>query len=200
MAKTPGAANIARYSGVAMTLHWLVAFLILANLVMIWFVDRYPDAWVRPVIDTHKSIGIVVLGLVLLRLLWRAGHRPPALPAAYPRAERLAAHSAHILLYALALLLPLTGWIHDSAWKDAPTHPLRLFWLIPWPRISAVMNEPAAAKEAMHSLFFAFHKYLAYIFYGLFVLHVGAVLKHQILDKEPELERMIPAPGGAPKS
>jgi len=197
MAENPGAATISRYSGVAMTLHWLVALLILANLVMIWFVDHYPDAWVRPVIDTHKSIGITVLGLVLLRLLWRAGHRPPALPAAYPRRERLAAHAAHILLYAVALLLPLTGWIHDSAWKDAPTHPMRLFWLVPWPRIAVIMHQPPAAKEALHSLFFAFHKSLAYVFYVLFVLHVGAVLKHQLLDKEPELQRMLPAAKGS---
>jgi cytochrome b561 len=197
MAKTPGATTVSRYSGVAIVLHWLVALLILANLMMIWFVDRYPDAWVRPVIDTHKSIGIVVLGLVLLRLLWRAGHRPPALPAAYPRSERLAAHAAHALLYAVILLLPLTGWIHDSAWKDAPTHPMRLFGLIPWPRISAIMHQPAATKESIHSVFFAFHQALAYVLYALFVLHVGAALKHQLLDKEPELQRMIPAPRGA---
>ncbi len=192
--------GVSRYSGVAISLHWLVAFLMLANLVMIWFVDHYPDAWVRPVIDTHKSIGITVLGLVLLRLLWRAGHRPPALPATYPRWERLAAHGAHVLLYAVILLLPLTGWIHDSAWKDAPTHPMRLFWTIPWPRIAVIMHQPAAVKESLHSLFFAFHKALAYLFYGLFALHVGAALKHQFLDKEPELQRMGLGPkGSAPR-
>jgi cytochrome b561 len=204
MTETAGALrepeNVSRYSGVAITLHWLVALLILFNLVMIWFVDRYPDAWVRPVIDLHKSIGITVLGLVLLRILWRVGHRPPALPSAYPRVEKLAAHAAHALLYAVILLLPLTGWIHDSAWKAAPTHPMSLFGLVPWPRIAFIMHQPAAAKEALHSLFFAFHKYLAYLLYALFVLHVGAALKHQFLDKEPELERMLPPIPGAPKS
>jgi cytochrome b561 len=199
MTETAGAPRISRYSGVAMALHWLVALLIIVNLVMIWFVDRYPDAWVRPVIDTHKSIGITVLGLVLLRLLWRAGHRPPALPKTYPRWERLAAHAAHALLYAIILLLPLSGWIHDSAWKGAPTHPMRLFGLVPWPRIAAIMHQPAAVKETIHSIFFAIHKSLAYILYVIFVLHVGAALKHQFLDKEPELERMIPGPRGAAK-
>jgi cytochrome b561 len=194
MAEIPRDADVARYSGVALTLHWVVAALVLTNFVMIWFVDHYPDAWVRPVIDMHKSIGITVLGLVLMRLLWRAAHRPPALPKAYSRPERLAAHGAHALLYALILLLPLSGWIHDSAWKDAPTHPMRLFWLVPWPRISAIMNQPAAVKENLHSFFFAVHKSLAYVFYVIFVLHVGATLKHQFLDKEPELQRMLPAP------
>ena len=200
MAETADAGTVSRYSGVAMVLHWLVAGLILTSLVMIWFVDHYPEAWVRPVIDTHKSIGIVVLGLVLMRLLWRAGHRPPALPRTYGRGERLAAHAAHALLYAVILLLPVTGWMHDSAWKDAPTHPMSLFWTIPWPRISAIMNQPAAVKESLHSLFFAFHKSLAYVLYALFVLHVGAALKHQFLDKERELERMLPAPRGASRT
>jgi cytochrome b561 len=200
MTETAGAPSISRYSGVAMALHWLVALLIIVNLVMIWFVDRYPDAWVRPVIDTHKSIGIVVLGLVLLRLLWRAGHRPPALPQTYPRWEKLAAHAAHALLYAIILLLPLSGWIHDSAWKGAPTHPMSLFGLVPWPRIAAIMHQPAPVKETIHSIFFAIHKSLAYVLYVIFVLHVGAALKHQFLDKEPELERMIPGPRGAAKT
>jgi cytochrome b561 len=194
MAETTGATTLSRYNGVAMALHWLVALLILANLAMIWFIDRYPDAWVRPVIDLHKSIGLTVLGLVLLRILWRAGHRPPALPAAYPRAERLAAHAAHALLYAVILLLPLTGYIHDSAWKDAATHPLKLYGLVTWPRIAVIMHQSVSEKETIHSVFFAFHKNLAYVLYGLFVLHVGAALKHQFLDKEPELQRMIPAP------
>lgn len=194
MAETPRHADVARYSGVALTLHWLVAALVLTNFVMIWFVDRYPDAWVRPVIDMHKSLGITVLGLVLMRLLWRASHRPPALPKAYSRTERLAAHGAHALLYALILLLPLSGWIHNSAWKGAATHPMRLFWLVPWPRISAIVNQPAAVKENLHSFFFAVHKSAAYVFYVIFVLHVGATLKHQFFDKEPELQRMLPAP------
>jgi cytochrome b561 len=199
MAETQAAPTVSRYTGVAIVLHWLVALLIVGNLVMIWFVDRYPDAWVRPVIDLHKSIGLTVLGLVLLRILWRVGHRPPPMPADYPRAERLAAHAAHALLYAVILLLPLTGYIHDSAWKDAATHPLKLYGLVDWPRIAVIMHQPASVKESIHSIFFACHKYLAYVLYVLFVLHVGGALKHQIFDREAELQRMIPAPRGAAK-
>ena len=111
-----------RYSRTAMILHWLIAAGILCNVALGLSVDFLPDDWIRPVIDTHKSIGITVLGLVLLRILWRVAHRPPPLPKAFPAWERASAHAAHLLLYVLMIGLPLSGWLHDSAWKDAATH------------------------------------------------------------------------------
>ncbi|MFM9458759.1 cytochrome b, partial [Streptomyces europaeiscabiei] len=81
-----------RYTGFAITLHWLVAVLIGANLVLIWSVNAVPDAYVRPLINTHKSIGITVLGLAILRLLWRVTHAPPSLPTQYQRWERRLSH------------------------------------------------------------------------------------------------------------
>lgn len=181
-----------RYTKTAIVLHWLVALLMIANVVLTWIVDDLPDAATRPVIDTHKSIGITVLGLALLRLLWRAGHRPPALPASYPGWERIAAHLAHAGLYLAIIALPISGWLHDSAWKDAPTHPMFLFWLIPWPRIAWIADLDPVTKEHFHDLFFTIHSAFGYFLYALFVLHVAGALKHQFLDKEPELQRMLP--------
>ena len=175
-----------------MLLHWLVALLIAANLALVWTVDRFPDAMVRPVIDTHKSIGITVLGLVLLRVLWRLTHRPPPLPRSYPRLERIGAHTAHLLLYGLILGMPISGWIHDSAFKDAAAHPLRLFGLVPWPRIAPIMALDPATKEQVHAFWFQVHATLAYALYALVALHVLGALKHQFIDKEPELDRMLP--------
>src|SRR5580693_136195 len=116
-----------RYTGTAITLHWLIALLMIGNVVLGLTAESWPDDWVRPVVDTHKSIGITVLGLALMRILWRAAHAPPPLPGTYARWERLSAKAAHIVLYGLIFCLPLSGWIHDSAWKDAATHPMRLF-------------------------------------------------------------------------
>ena len=181
-----------RYTRVAILLHWLVAALIIGNVVLIWFVDRFPDEVVRPVIDTHKSIGITVLGLGLLRVLWRLTHRPPALPRSYPALERVGAHTAHLLLYGLILGLPLSGWIHDSALKDAAAHPLLLFGLVPWPRIAPIMALDPDVKERVHTIWFQIHASLAYALYGLLALHVLGALKHQFIDKEPELGRMLP--------
>jgi cytochrome b561 len=179
-----------RYTRIAIVLHWLIAVLIVCNIALALSADSLPDSWVRPVIDTHKSIGITVLGLVLLRLLWRAGHPAPPLPADYPRWQRTAAHAVHIVLYALMLALPLSGWMHDSAWKDAAGHPMRLFSLVPWPRIGWIENVEPAAKEQLHTIFGEVHTWLGYALYAMVALHVAAALKHQFIDKHRELQRM----------
>jgi cytochrome b561 len=182
----------ARYSRVAILLHWAIAAGILCNVALALAVDALPDAWVRPVIDTHKSIGITVLGLVLMRILWRASHRPPPLPLAFPRAERVAAHVAHGLLYAIMLGLPLSGWFHDSAWKDAGTHPMTLFHLVPWPRVGFIMHLEPQFKEHMHDVLGAVHTWFGYALYLVLALHVGGALKHELIDRHSVLRRMWP--------
>lgn len=170
--------NVDRYTRTAVVLHWLIAALIVVNVSLIHSVEFLPEEWVRPFIDTHKSTGITVLGLVLLRILWRAAHRPPPLPMHYARWERLGAHAAHGVLYALILLLPLSGWLHDSAWKDAGVHPMRLFALVPWPRIGFIESLEPVRKESLHSLFGWLHTAFGYLLYGLLALHIGGALKH----------------------
>jgi cytochrome b561 len=180
----------ARYTRTAIVLHWSIAALMIVNVALVLTVDFFPEAWERPFIDTHKSIGLTVLGLVLLRLLWRFGHRPPALPSSFSHWERLGAHAGHIALYIVMLCLPLSGWLHDSAWKDAASHPLQLFYLIPWPRIGWIADLEPAFKENLHTLFGLIHTWFGYGLYALFALHLAAALKHQFFDKEAELQRM----------
>ena len=182
--------KIQRYTRTAVLLHWVIAVLIIANVAITWVVDSLPDNWVRPAIDTHKSIGITVLGLALLRLLWRYAHPPPPLPASYPKWMQRSAHAAHGALYVLMIALPLSGWMHDSAWKDAATHPMRWFNLFTWPRIGWIMQVDPVRKESLHDLFGLAHTWLGYALYGLLVLHVAAALKHQFIDREPQLQRM----------
>ncbi len=181
---------IARYTRVAAVLHWLVAALIVVNVTLALTADSFPESWGRPVVDLHKSIGLTVLGLVLLRLLWRLSHPPPRLPASHGRLERTGAHAAHIVLYGLMFLLPISGWLHDSAFKDAAAHPLRLFWIVPWFRIGAIERLDPATKERLHTQFFALHAWSAYALYGLVALHILGALKHQFIDREPEIQRM----------
>ena len=182
--------SVARYTRIAIILHWVVAVLIVCNVALALSADSLPDRWVRTVIDTHKSIGITVLGLGLLRLLWRAGHPAPPLPADYPRWQRIAAHAVHAVLYVLILGLPLSGWMHDSAWKDAATHPMQLFGIVPWPRIAWIEHVAPAARENLHTLFGSVHTWLGYALYAMVALHVGAALKHQFVDKHRELQRI----------
>ena len=179
-----------RYSRVAVVLHWLIAVLIIVNVAMALSFDALPDEWVRPFVDAHKSTGITVLGLVLLRILWRIAHPPPMFPEGYKRWERIAAYAAHGLLYALMLLLPLSGWMHDSAWKDAAAHPMTLYGLVPWPRIGAIVSADPVTKETLHTVFGEVHVAFGYILYALLALHIGGAVKHQWFDREPELQRM----------
>lgn len=179
-----------RYTKIAAVLHWLVAILILTNVILALVADALPDAAVRPAIDLHKSIGLTVLGLVLLRILWRLAHPAPPLPASHPRLERVGAHAAHMVFYVLMLALPISGWLHDSAFKDAAAHPLRIFWIVPWFRIGAVEHLDPAVKETVHTAFYALHTWSAYVLYGLLALHVLGALKHQFIDHEAELQRM----------
>jgi cytochrome b561 len=181
-----------RYTRIAMALHWLIAGLMIVNVVLAWTDQMWPEDWQRNVIDLHKSIGITVLGLAIVRLLWRLTHRPPALPAHFPKLERGAAHAAHGALYLLIFAIPLSGWLHDSAWSAALSHPMKLYFLVPWPRIGFVMQLDAQTKETMHTLFGEIHTWLGYALYLVLLLHVAGALKHEFIDRESVLRRMLP--------
>ncbi len=183
------AATEPRYTRVAAVLHWAMSVLIVGNVGLALVAESLPDEWIRPGIDLHKSIGLTVLGLVALRILWRIAHPPPALPRAYPVWQRRASHAAHMVLYGLMLALPVSGWLHDSAFKDAAKHPLMLFWVIPWFRIGPVEHMEPAAKEAFHSALYTVHALSAYALYALLALHILGALKHQ-WDGARELQRM----------
>jgi len=182
----------ARYTRLAMLFHWLVAVLIAINVALVLTVDYLPKDFECPVINTHKSIGLTVLGLAILRVLWRFANPPPAYPPSYAPWERKLAHWAHIALYGLIFLMPLTGWTHDSAWKGGPSHPFNLFGIIPFFRIPFIANLDPATKEQVHSIFGQIHGSLAYVLYAIVALHIAGALKHQFVDKEPELQRMLP--------
>lgn len=181
-----------RYTTPAIAAHWLVALLMIANLILGLVADELPEADIRFAIDTHKSIGISVLGLILLRILWRIGHRPPPFSTGMAIWERGLAHAVHYALYLLMLWMPLTGWAHDSAWKAAPEIPMTLFGLFEWPRIGFIMTMPADRKEWLHGLFGEMHEIGGYVLIALILLHIAGALKHQFIDHEPEFRRMWP--------
>jgi cytochrome b561 len=181
---------VSRYSKPAVWLHWIVAAAMLVNVALGLYADAAPEDWVRPIIDTHKSIGITVLGLAVLRLSWRLSHPPPPLPKSFRPWERSAAHAAHGLLYVLVFALPLTGWAHDSAWDGYEAHPHLWFGLFPVPRIGLLATLDPDDKKAWHDWLGDVHVYAGYALYALLALHILGALKHQFFDREPELQRM----------
>jgi cytochrome b561 len=186
-----------KYTRVAMLLHWAIALFILANIALGLSAALLPtsilsDVNARVVIDLHKSIGITVLGLAILRVLWRLTHRPPPLPDVFLSWEKTTAHLAHVALYVLIFALPLSGWAHDSAWSAAASHPMHLFGLVPWPRMGFLMHLDPALKDRMHTQLGTLHTWCGYALYVVLTLHIVGALKHQWIDRHPVLGRMLP--------
>ncbi|HVV33060.1 MAG TPA: cytochrome b [Vitreimonas sp.] len=184
--------QVARYTNTAIILHWVIALGVVTNVTLAWlWPHMLPDDVVRPTIDVHKSIGITILGLALMRLLWRASHAPPPIPTTYQKWEISLAHITHVLLYVILFAMPLTGWIMDSAFKDAAKFPMHYFGTFVFPRIPWIMQLDQPLKENIHTWFGEAHEWLSYVLYVLFVLHVAGALKHQLAG-DKELQRMLP--------
>ena len=180
---TSSADGPSRYSRVAIALHWTIALLIIANLA----IGLFHESVFKGFIPLHKSIGMLVLLLSAIRLLWRFTHRPPPLPATVKRWERGVAHAVHWSFYALMVLIPLSGWVFTSA--SPKRHPLSFFGLFPLPPL------PMAPNEAVSDMVAERHEQLAWIMITLLALHIGAALKHRLLDRDRTLDRMMPGAG-----
>jgi cytochrome b561 len=179
----------ARYTGVAIALHWLMALGVLALVVIGLTMTHGGLASMEKfkLYQLHKSIGVTVLLLLALRLAWRLTHRPPPLPA-MPPLERFAAEGAHLALYLLLLALPLTGWALVSA---SPFNlPTVLYGTIPWPHIPwfAELADKASAEKSLKFV----HSRLAWAMIGLVALHAAAALRHHFVLRDKVLTRMLP--------
>jgi polyisoprenoid-binding protein YceI/cytochrome b561 len=179
-----------RYSTVAIALHWTIAAAILFQILIAWrFVDQHtPLAFALT--QLHKSIGITVLLLSLLRLGWRIAHNPPEV-AGLATWERLLSRAVHLGFYVIMIGMPLTGWIMVSTSRTAI--PTLLYGVMPWPHLPVLATAPDAAKHAWHTFGVTGHEVLAWGAYGLILLHVAGALKHQLFDaRTPVLARMAP--------
>jgi cytochrome b561 len=132
----------------------------------------------------HKSFGITILGLAVIRLAWRWFDRPPPTPP-MPRWQEVAARLNHWALYALLFALPVTGWLMSSA----ANRPASWFGLLQLPDF-------VAPNEGLKETFEAAHEFLVNVLFALAGLHIAAALKHQFLDRDGLLLRMLP--GRAP--
>lgn len=163
-------------------LHWLIAALIL---VMAWLgltmgeMPNGPDKIATYAL--HKSIGLSILALVALRLLWRLYAGAPAPVAGTPRWQERIAGVTHVALYALLLVLPLSGWLLNSA----AGFPLQWFGLFNLPAL-------AGRDEALHALAEQAHELLFWVLAGLVVLHAAAALHHHLFLGDATLARMLP--------
>ncbi|MBX2885761.1 MAG: cytochrome b/b6 domain-containing protein [Granulosicoccus sp.] len=179
-----------RYGDIAVLLHWLIALLIIGLLAIgKYMVSLEESDPVRfALTQWHKSFGFSVLALSVVRLIWRMMHSPPRDPDTLPKWQKTVAHAVHHLLYALMFILPLSGWILVSA------SPLNIdtiwFDVIPIPHLPPF--EQSVNKEQVAGLFAQIHELAGNLLILLLLAHIGAALKHHLIDKDEVLLRMTP--------
>ena len=172
----------ARYTAVAQLLHWVVAALIVTQFTLAWMAEDLPLGLHKLVLlARHKSFGMTVLMLAIVRLLWRFWHAPPALPAGTTPVERLLAKGTHVAFYFLIFAMPLTGWLMSSA----KNYSVSWFGLFTWPNL-------IAQNDSAFALLKTTHFYLSDALFGIASLHILAALKHQFWNKDDVLRRMLP--------
>ena len=179
-----------RYSSTAQALHWIIAVLILLNLLMGWRMSLMHGLPQFRVFQLHKSFGITVLLLSLARLAWRLAHRPPAAPPGINRIERVAAALAHWTFYGLMIGLPLSGWALVSV--SETNLPTLLYGVLPWPFLPVLHTLGTAERHQIDLGAGWVHYWLGWSAFALIVLHVAGALKHQRHPEERVLPRMVP--------
>ena len=178
------ASTVRRYNGLSIALHWILAIALVGMFGMGLYMADLPFSPQRlKLYNWHKWAGITVLLLSAIRLLWRLTHRPPALPQAVslgmPGWQMQAYHATHGLMYALFFIVPLVGWAYSSA----AGFPIVWFGVVALPDF-------VSADKALAELIKPWHEISAFALAALVLLHVGAALKHQWIDKKDIMKRM----------
>lgn len=171
-----------RYTIVAITLHWVMAALLLFMIWLGWNMDDHEARF-----QLHKSIGILILFLTMVRVIWRAMNPPPPLPEDMPAYEKLASHLVHMAFYGLMVILPLAGWLLVSTSKFKV--PTVLFGAVSWPHLPA----PGFLRSDIgHVILENIHSKGAWVLIILLGLHVAGAVKHEFAAEDGVLKRMLP--------
>jgi cytochrome b561 len=176
------------YTSTAKILHWAIAGAIVLQFVLANLADSASDADLAvrelALLANHKSVGITILALALLRLGWRARNSPPALPVSMPAWQARASHFNHWALYGLIIAMPITGWLMSSA----SAYSVSWFSLFQLPDFVAPNPD---LKETFEEI----HESLAKVLFLVALLHILAALKHALVDKDGVLQRMLSVAG-----
>lgn len=168
-----------KYGFVAIFLHWIIALLMIGLIIVGLYMVRLPISLEKlKLYGWHKEYGFIVLGLAVIRLLWRLGNTTPSL--AIPLWEEVTARGVHWLFYAFMFALPISGWLITSA----AGLPVSFFNLITIPNL-------IAPNETLRLLFQEIHEWLGYALLAVIFLHTAAALKHHFINKDDILRRML---------
>ena len=176
----------ASYSSGQKWLHWTMAAIILLIMIPAGLtMTRLGEGeTTNRLYELHKSFGLIIFGLAVMRAIVRLTRGAPPLEPNLPAWQRFAAHVSHSALYMLIFLVPLTGWAATSACCK----PVNLFWTIP-------LSLPVPDGEELAKAIFRFHYGLVYTLAAIVAVHVGAALQHHFLQRDRTLLRMLPGTG-----
>ncbi|MCG8492775.1 MAG: cytochrome b [Sneathiellales bacterium] len=171
-----------RYGLVSKSLHWLIALSIISLIVLGWWMVglSYYDQWYHQSLEIHRALGMLVLLLASLFLIWKIFAKSPPLQSELTALEKLGAKTAHILLLVSMFTIPVTGYVISTSAGAAFT----FFGLFDIPAVTQI-------SEASRELAITIHYYAAYCVGILALVHAGAALKHQFIDKHGTLRRML---------
>jgi cytochrome b561 len=171
-----------RYGAVAQAFHWIIAALVVTQFTLGWMAEDLPLGMHKlALLARHKSFGMTVLMLAVLRLLWRLFNRPPPLPLGMSKTQRFLARATHVAFYFLLFAMPLTGWTMSSA----KNYSVSWFHLFTWPNL-------IGPNEHAFDLLRSTHVILSDLLFAIAILHILAALKHHFWDKDDVLVRMVP--------
>ncbi|GAA0536900.1 cytochrome b561 [Rhizomicrobium palustre] len=177
-----------RYGTVAMSLHWLIALAIIANLAIVFLIEDMPRPDRMFWMGWHKSIGLTVLILSLARVAWRLTHPAPAHPVGISPAQRIAGAALHHLFYLMIIVVPLAGWLMVST----NPRPIPFFGLFDFPAFPGLSGMTREEAHPYHELFENIHVLVGWAFVFLVPVHIAAALYHHHFLKNNVLLRMIP--------
>lgn len=171
-----------RYTTTAITLHWLVALMIVGAFSMgLIMTEMSLSPTKLKYYSWHKWAGVTILALATLRLLWRLTHPAPAYPGGMPAWQKSSANALHGLLYVLMFAVPLSGYFYTLA----AGYPVLYFGLFELP---VLIEKNDALKPLLKTVHFWLNMTLA----GAVGVHIAAALKHQFIDRDGVLKRMLP--------
>jgi len=170
------------YGALAKFLHWTIVILIIAQYVIIESAEELPDGLEKlAMVTRHKSLGMLVLGLALVRIAWKLVNKGQPAPVPMPRPQRIAAAAGHGLLYVLILAQPISGWMMSSA----ANYPVTFFGWFQFPAL-------VGANKELHEFYEEVHEFLFQALLVVAVIHVLAALYHHFVRKDDTLRRMLP--------
>jgi cytochrome b561 len=169
-----------RYTRTAIVLHWLIALLVIAQFAWGWWmqgIPKQPPGVRAEAFNLHKSVGLTILALMVVRILWRLGHRPPRLPP-MPPWQVWAARVTHGVLYAMLVIHPLAGYLGS----EFSGYPVKYFGM--------TLPSWAGKNVALKDLLSVVHLATSWVIAAAVALHLAGALKHAVLDRDGLLARM----------